>query len=609
MIFSNKNIFIILTAALVLIIAYFTIFGNFIPNRHEKLGHDYTFYIPALLDGYFWHQINGPWNIPWFTPSFCGGSLNAININNGYYTVPQFFTFLTDPLSAVRLTLVVFAGLGFCGFYLLLRNAFLTSPATALFGAGLFLFNGFYAHRMLIGHIFIHSFMLLPFIIFLLLRPLPERPHTRRMRIRFDIIMGGFLFAYMVTSGLSSFMLPCIISIVIIGLIHGLFFGNHMHFWFRWIGSGIAGFFLCLSKLTAIYYLMSNFPRDTYKLPGAQSFLSAAWLMLKSLFISPAFDSYRIEMLTNVQWSLLRHEWEYSVTIVPLVIILFGLWCIFRQMLAKDLVWELSWKQWLQAGAMATLLLLPILVNTYSPDWNAFLKKLPLVKNASNLIRWFVIYIPIAILAAALMLEKIIVSSKYRTGIVVISMAAVVSLNAFVERDFYKRQDYDPVEIVKSYYKVKTGLWKPVIKQIAVYVNTEGKIITGMSANDMLVHGASQLFCYEPMFGYRQEGFPIKSLHPGPVFEEKEGLLNIKNPACYVWPQANNCEPGDHFTAEQKDAAEAFVNYRPYTFKVPAVQKAANWVNAMVLSFAFLFLFFYNARVIYHYFKKENGTP
>lgn len=591
--FSNKNKLILITVAIILLLGHFAIFGSFIPNKNEQMGHDYSFYLPALLDGYFWYKTNGIWEIPWFTPSFCGGSLNYLNINNGYYTIPMLLTSLTDPLSAVRLTLFLFAGLGLCGFYLLLRNAFSASRHTALLGGGLFLFNGFYAHRMLIGHIFIHSFMLLPLIAFFMLRPLPAGANAHRTRIIFDITIGGFLFAYMVVSGISSFMIPSIISIVIIGLIHGLIFGNHLNFWLRWIGSGLAGVFLCASKLTAIFSLIKTFPRSAYKLPGAESLLTTAWLALRSLFISPAFDPDRIEMLTNVQWSLQRHEWEYSVTIIPLLIILFAGWSIFRRMQLKDLVLKLNWKQYFQIGAIAALLVLPVAVNTYASGWNAILKQLPLIKSSSNLIRWFVIYIPIVILAVTLMFDKMAVPSQYQLSIAVFSLAAVVVLNVFIDRNFYQEQKYDPQEVIDSYFRVKTGLWRPEIKNIGVYFDKKGRMKMPLGRNNMLIHGTSQLFCYEPMFGYRLEAFPVKTLHPGPVLEENNGVLNIKNPACYVWPQANDCEPGDHFTKEQKKAAEAFVNYRPFPFQMPTAQIVANWVNALSLMAALIFLIAY----------------
>jgi hypothetical protein len=605
MFFSNKNKLILITLATVLLLGHFAIFGSFIPNKNEQMGHDYSFYLPALLDGYFWYKTNGIWGIPWFTPSFCGGSLNSLNINNGYYTIPQFLTFLTDPLSAVRLTLFLFAGLGLFGFYLLLRNAFSASRHTALLGGGLFLFNGFYAHRMLIGHIFIHSFMLLPLITFFMLRPLPAGANARRTSIIFDITIGGFLFAYMVVSGISSFMIPSIISIVIIGLIHGLIFGNHLNFWLRLIGSGLAGVFLCASKLTAIFSLIKTFPRSAYKLPGAESFLTAAWLLLKSLFVSPAFDPARTNMLTNVQWLLERHEWEYSVTIIPLLIMLFAGWKIFRRMQLKDLVLKLNWKQYFQIGAIAALLVLPVAVNTYASGWNTFLKQLPLLKNSSSLIRWFIIYIPIVVLAATLILEKIALSSNYKLGIIVISMATVIALNALTERDFYHSQNYDPQGIIKTYNLVKEGLWKPEIKNIGVYLNKNGQTIMPLFRNDMLIHGASQLLCYEPLFGYRLEDFPIKTLHPGPAMAENKGVLNIKNPSCYVWPEANDCEPGDHFTVEQKESAKAFLNYRPFPFKMPILQRLANWVNGLSLIAALFFLTLSGARAVVAFSRKK----
>ncbi len=601
----RKNIFILLVAGILLLVVYDTIFGQFFPNNQGQMGHDYSFYLPALLDGYFWFKTNGLPEIPWFTPSFCGGSLNFININNGYYTVPQFITFFIDPLNAVHITFLLFATLGLTGFYLLLRRAFFVSQTASFFGAGLFLFNGFYAHRMLIGHLFIHSFMLLPLLAFALLRPIPEIKKDFFWQFLFDCVIGGLLFAYMVQSGFSSFMIPGIISIVLLGLIYGLRYGRQWHFWLRLAGSGFFGILLCSSKLLAISSLMGSFPRSGYKLPGAKSFVAAAWLMLKSLFLSPDFDPDRMARLTNVQWLIERHELEYSVTFVPLAILLYGFWKIFQPMNKKDVWLKLSRISWRSASAMTALLILPVALNTFHPSWNALLKQLPLIKNSSNLIRWSIIYIPVVILTAALMLEKTAAASKYRLGIAVVGIATVVAFNAFTNRDFYHQQNYDPKEIGASHKKVKAGLWTPEIKNIGVYVDKKGQTISPLFRNNMLVHGASQMLCYEPLFGYRLEDFPTKTLHPGPALEEKEGILNIKNPACYVWPESNHCQPGDHFTTEQTEAAKAFLSYRPFPFRFPVFQRIGNTVNIMSLIAAALFLIVYLSRVSISFGRKE----
>ena len=66
-----------------------------------------------------------------------------------------------------------------------------------------------------------------------------------------------------------------------------------------------------------------------------------------------------------------------------------------------------------------------------------------------------------------------------------------------------------------------------------------------------MIHGKSRLFCQAALFRYCLEHFPIKMLHPGLALQEIEGILNIQNSTCYIWPETNNCEPGDHFTKKQ----------------------------------------------------------
>ncbi len=592
----KKNNLILLSAGVLLLMGYYTIFGCFFPNKNGHMGHDYAYYIPALLDGSFWYHTNGLWEIPWFTPSFCGGWVNYINIQNGFYTVPQFFTFFSDPLSSVRFTFLFFAGVGFLGFYQLLRRAFHASQPVSFLGASLFLFNGFYAHRMLVGHLHFHSFMLVPFIALVLLRPLPEEKNARLWRLIFDLVAAGFLLAYMVQSGLSSLLPPAIISIVVIGLIHGLLYDGKRDFWVRFAGAGFSGVLLCSSKLMATFFLLKSFPRSLYNLPGAKSFPGALWLVLKSLFISPAIDPGRMEMLTNTQWLVDRHEWEYSVTIIPVAIMLYGGWKLLSRKKKGGCSLGLSWPVWLHAGAIAAFLILPVALNTYSPTWNAFLKQLPLIKSASSLIRWFIIYIPVVVLITALTVEKTPVLRKYQLSVVIVSVIAVVALNGLANREFYHRQNYDPTDVVKAYREVKSGLWTPRIKDISVYTNRSGEWIMPGFRNNMLIMGASQMLCYEPMFGYRLEAFPVKTLHPGPALEEKDRLLNIKNPACYVWPDANTCEPGDHFSVNQAADARDFVSYRPFHFQLTTAQKAANWANGIMLIAILFFWIAYTSR-------------
>jgi len=604
---GKDNNVLVLTAGMLILAIYYSVFSRFFPNDSGCLGHDYSFYLPALLDGFFWFNLNGLWKIPWFTPSFCGGSLNYLNVSNGYYTVPQFLTFVTDPVAAVRITFVMFAGLGFWGFYLLLRRAFFFSRPISFFCSVCFLFNGFFVHRMIIGHLCYINLVLFPLIAFFLLRPIPDTTHKARCwRLIFDCILSGLLFSIMIQAGFGSFMIPGIILILLIGLIHGLLNGRQWVFWCRLAGAGFAGALFCSSKLVGICFVLNSFPRSDYSLPGAKGIFCAIWLVFKSLFISPAVDLDRMEALVNVQWAFERHEWEYDVTFVPLLLILFGLGSVLWRINFSNLT-SIDWKRWLQGSAITVLLMIPIAVNTYSPDWNECLKTVPLIKNSSNLIRWFIVYIPFVILMTALAVEKTPWLKKHQLIVMFLGIIAVICLKGFENRDFYQRQTYNPNEIVSSYYEVKEGLWTPKIEDVGVYLNNDGQAIKPLYRNDLLIHGMSQIFCYEPLFGYRLENFPMKGLHLGSVMEENQGVLNIKNPACYVWPQANNCSPGDHFTIDQKYDANAFVNFRPYSFNVPITQKIADWINGLALIAALIFLVFYSIGTTWIWYRRRKS--
>ncbi len=579
-----------LVAAGLLLIAFVSLFLGFFPNRAGHLGHDYAYIFPALLDGFFWFRENGLGEIPWFTPSFCGGSLVYPNVVRGFYTLPQFLTFIVNPLTAVRLNLVIFALIGLWGTYLLSRRAFKLSWQVSLYASGFFLFNGFFSHRMLVGHIAFCHFMLLPLIACLLLRPHPEPSEKRRPAAITETVLSGLLLAAIVHSNYISLILPTMIAILIIGLIHCLLHGQTMLFLLRLGGTCIMGVLFSLSRLCAAVYMLETFPRSAYNLPGAKGFLDAAVLILRNLSISPVYDGFRFDTLANPGVFLDRHEWEYSVTPIPLVIIAIGMFVLARRRAQNADRLHLDHTQWALTAAIGLLLLVPVALNSYYPAWNQFIKQLPVICNSSSLIRWTLIYIPVVILASALILEKACRHTRTRFSLVFLSLAALIAANVMTDRGFYQAQTYNPIPVLQSYDRVKKGLWTPEIQQVLVCIDDRGRTHTPPFRNDAITLGGSQQFCYEPVFGYWLESFPFGKLHPGPVMEPQDGILNIKNPACLIWPGENNCNRGDHFTTESQANAAAFARYKPFPFNMPIIQKIANWLNGFALIAAALFL-------------------
>jgi hypothetical protein len=574
---QTRNRIIVLGTWMLLLLAYHLIFHRFFPGPDGTIGHDYSRALPKLLDGYFWALNNGIFSRQWFTPAFCGGVPAFANPQDFYYSLPQWLTQITDPLNAVYITLLVFASVGFFGTYLLLRVSFKLSLTTALLGAALFMFNGFFSHRMLVGHMGFISFMLMPLVAHFMLRPLPATGRPWKHLI-LDASFAGACLGYMIYSGMIHPMMPLLLAIIAIALIHSLMFGSGQWFWLRFIGAGIISLGLSVAKLTADLAFISNFDRSDYLLPGASSLWGAFTLVFRGLFLTPSSDMGR--ELLNVQWLLNRHEFEYGVTVIPLLMLAVSAIFAGKRLLKKP---RFSPSHWLMLAILAIILLIPLALNVYTPEWNALLKQIPLLRNSSNLVRWFCLYIPLVILVSAIAFDKTPIPLTLRHWAAALAIVAVPVANAMVNQDYYKHQMYNPSRIVKAYHKYSAQGHPPEISRIVAFTDSKGRLTMPPDRDDTLVLGASQLACYEPVFGYRLEHFPVKPLRPGPVNMRIGNVFNIKNPVCYFFGAANQCRPGDHFTRDDAANAKAFISYKPITFKRPLKQHIADAITLVTL--------------------------
>lgn len=552
-------------------------------------------FLPSLLDGFIWYKNNGLRAIEWFTPSFCGGSVVFANPNSAFYSVPQFLTFLVDPLVSVILTIFGFALAGFISFYFLLKKCFSLSRPVSLLGAAFFLFNGFYIHRMMAGHLGYHTFMLIPLVCFMLLRPGSNRS---RLRGIFSCMIAGIAIALMAQTVFITLLIPALLSIILVGILHSPTTEDQKYFWNKFLFSIVIGMLLSLGKLTAFLYLMQQFPRNDYVLPGIPTITGAFLFALRVLCFSASVDPARVGLFTNTQWSIEGYELEYGVSLIPVLLIIFGTGKLVYALMAGKATIPLPLK-YVPTAIMALLILaIPIAVNFYTPSWNDVLKEIPVIKNSSLLVRWFLLYIPAVIVAAMIFLEKESISGFVRISIVSLSLIFLVFTNFKEDRSHHSEMFYHAGEIVDAYYKIKTGQRNPVIASIGAYSDEQGNLITPIYRNNMMIFGSSQLLCYEPIFGYRLEKLPFKSLRLGPIMNETGDTLNIKNPAFYLWPKENGGTPGDHFTKKQINEATAFAHYKPFQFNMPILQKTALWINGVVLGSCLCFIIFFLVKIL-----------
>lgn len=572
---------------------HYLIFSQFFPNAQGKLGHDYQYNLPLLLDGYYWFLNNGFFSLPWFTPSFCGGMPLMANPATFYVSTTQWFAFLVDPLTSVRLTFFLFAALGFWGFYFLLRRVFAACDWTALLGGGLFLFNGLYAWRMVVGHMEFHAFMLTPGIAFLLLQHEPEQSRGALWCSARNGVLAALMLSYAFMSGMTQLLVPSLIAVMVIAGLARLIMGasvDFVGFTLRLVGAGLGAIGLSASKLAASLSFLGNFPRDSYLLPGVEGLGKLIGLVVQVLTVGGAHVNAEA-VVSNSQWLLGRHEFEFGLTVVPFVLIALGLALNGG---SRRVIIVFSGRRQLPFLVLCLILLsLPLALNYYSPSWNQLLKAVPFIKSLSNFIRWLIIYIPCVVILAALAVARTPILTRFAPYVVGVSLVLVVAQNLTANTAYYHDQPYDPEPVVSAWRQTRAHGYPPVIVRQVASVDEAGQPALTRSRNDALIHGESQLLCYEPMFGFRLEFLPFKSIRPGPTLSEHNGEINLKNPACYLYPVENRCLPGDHFRVDQQVEAQRFVSFHPFRYQVSRWQALADRINFLSLLVVLIFAMVY----------------
>lgn len=566
-------------------------FGRFFSPEHG-VGHDYAGAMPQLLDGYYWFLNNGFTTPPWFTPAFCAGVPAFSDPQTAFYSPLQFFSFITDPLTASHLTLLLYASLGYVGMYLLCRRGLALPGSVSTFSALLWMLNGFVTYRAIIGHLGFIGISLIPLTTYLLLRK------TETLSARALSITGvGLILGSWVLSGLGTLMIAAGLSVwalLCIAIIRG---GSQpLRFIYTNAAlSGALGLGLSASKLMASMSTMSNLGRTMYPLPGfstIQDLLLASF----STMMLPSSKAQPIAwpLLHNAKIYLDIHEWTLNITPIPFVLIAFAVLASLIRKRFQLRAWP-SAAVLVHAFLLLLILLLALAVQFYSPGWNAFLKSAPILKSISTPTRWLVLWLPIVCAGAAISLDYLCALSlhapTWRTCSSLLLGLAVCMLVYSEPRAYYENQGYDPQPIIEAFHKARQPGFKPHLDKLGAYIDAEGNVTYPLHRNDLFIRGTSQAFCANPIFGYFLESYAPKDLAPGSLLKTlPSGHLNIKNPACYTFPAENHCQPGDHFLPQNMEAAQRFTHYLPWEFERPLKQRLCDGITlvSVILSLGIL---------------------
>ena len=84
------------------------------------------------------------------------------------------------------------------------------------------------------------------------------------------------------------------------------------------------------------------------------------------------------------------------------------------------------------------------------------------------------------------------------------------------------------------------------------------------------------------------------------INKQLDKSYNFLNPSCFLFPNENNCKPGDLFAFNQIEDLNKFVNYKKFHFKQSAIQTASNYLSLISFVLVFIFLIINS----YFFYKK-----
>ena len=537
------------------------------------MGCDYLDVMPAIMNNLIWYKLNGIFEIPWYTPSK-GGGVGLVFAHPQDYSMSlyQYLMFFFGPIKSAFITFLSFALFGLIGFYLLLKKVFKFNQWVSLTGALLFLFNGFYIYHTLVGHTCYHSFMLLPGIIFCLMWDIPSNGSPRRHKFIqwVPILVAALLFTYSIHTsilyqhiifGLTIF---CVFSFY-------TFFTKKTKHWTKLFYGLLVTILMSAAKLVALLSVTRYVQRPA-SLFGFQDSSDFLPVLFKIFF----GHNDNIEKLVFMG----SHEWEFSITPIPLLFILV---CIFYIITKKPQAFyrhlknirnnHLSSYAFFILGLMC--LWIPFALN--APEYRDFFGKLPLTKYLGTAPRFLSVYIVPAIICSMYCFNLIFITSREKKVVTYCCCFMIIVFVLMKDKSLYSHQPYSANLITAYYDSFMKDKIQPKLSSISSKGNQAFLFNESTNAKSL----------YDP---FKNHAPAMNELVPESVFLKTKGYLNMRNPACYVYPKANNCKPGDNFLVSQRDELEKFISYKPYDFKMSLAQKIANYLSVFTFFLCLSFL-------------------
>jgi hypothetical protein len=401
--------------------------------------------------------------------------------------------------------------------------------------------------------------------------------------------------------------MPLIISVIVVVVIFFYFKTRSLNIIKSFSFSFFLGLCVSSSKISASLFFLDNFKRhySSVIFPNIVDYLFA---IFNSLFIFP--DIKLIKLFNQTAWNSLGiHEFEYGVTIVPLIALFIFFFYKKNYIFFKDLKILFF---------VLLIIILPIIFNTNIFFFQKILAKIPILNSTWVQIRWSAFYIIPLIFLTIFTLDSL----KYlKRTLICIFLSIIIFQNIIYNKLYYQNQFYNPTSMVNFSKDINEKISYD-IRGIGFFYNENKNHINTDVRNDLFSMNLSSTFCYQPIFGYSSENFPSKKLTVNKkvkfnndfylltgdlkvnkkVNNKDNNIINFLNPSCFLFPKENNCNPGDLFNPLDDDNFKNFINYRPIKFNKSSVQIFFDYLS--LFSFTLLTIFITINLVLY--FRKSN---
>ena len=363
-----KNFYFFLLA-IIIFLAHQLIYQDFFPNKNLLLGNDYSLFLPQFIFGKVWFN-NNFLSIPWFSPSFCCGLPFYGDPQTMYYSLQQLFFLFFSPLTSLKLMYLFFSFACFLGTFLLLHKSFNKNIYISLIAATLFLFNGFFNYRFIIGHVTYINFIFIPLYCYLLIKSFESENNNAKSI--FYILVSSLLLTHIIQSSLGPIGIIVVLSIIFVISIH-IYVKEKLKIINYLILSFVIAFLIAASKINASLSFLSNFPRE-YPPIVFENYYEFASNIFKSLFLYPDAAKFNSNAIIDLPYKIGPQELEYSISIVPLII-----FSIFIFNLKKFNIKKFTKEKLIAILIMIILVVFITIINISNNEIGAFIRKLPLM--------------------------------------------------------------------------------------------------------------------------------------------------------------------------------------------------------------------------------------